>query len=467
MSEPTTPSTAASRRRLRRDTDGGVIGGVAAGLARHLDVDVAYVRIAFVLTAVLSGGGPGILAYLIAWIAIPSGTASEAGAADAGASARTARAGDDLAARLRRVTEGRTGAFWFGVVLVALGGFALLDTLLAPLRSVLWWGSLGDLLLPLALITIGVLVWRSSQQRGPAAPVGAPVVPPTSTPNAPPTVQEGTGPGGAHGGRPEDPTEPLSGTRGERFEDRAERFAARAEAGLERFAEEVEQEIATWTAERERAGTRIGRLTFGLAMMTLGVLWLLGNLGVLAVGPRQVLAGTLMVVGLGLLVSSVVGRGRGLIAAGLVITPLVVILALTPRIPLIVDGDGPVVVDTSDPTVVRPQSVAATGGTLEFGVGAVVVDLRDLDVDELIDAGVTTLDVALGVGDLRILLPTDVTTDVVAELGIGRIDLIGRTSGGFGVSAEAIVAPSGPGAAGDAVLVLRVEQGIGRITVVR
>jgi hypothetical protein len=180
-----------------------------------------------------------------------------------------------------------------------------------------------------------------------------------------------------------------------------------------------------------------------------------------------VLAGTLMVVGLGLLVSSVVGRGRGLIAAGLVITPLVVILALTPRIPLIVDGDGPVVVDTSDPTVVRPQSIAATGGTLEFGVGAVVVDLRDLDVDELIDAGVTTLDVALGVGDLRILLPTDVTTDVVAELGIGQIDLIGRTSGGFGVSAEAIVAPSGPGAAGDAVLVLRVEQGIGRITVVR
>jgi phage shock protein PspC (stress-responsive transcriptional regulator) len=457
------PGSSGARRRLRRDTDGGVIGGVAAGLARHLDVDVAYVRIAFVLAAVLSGGGPGILAYLIAWIAIPSGDAGAAGAASSTATARTGLTGDALPERLRRATEGRTGAFWFGVALVVLGGFALLDTLLSPLRSMLWWGSLSELLLPLALITVGVLVWRSSQSRGPTT--GTPPLGETQVARATDSSEQRATSAGDE--RVVDDTEARSTDEVERFEERVERFAARAESGLERFADEVEREIGTWSAERQQAGTRIGRLTFGLAMVTLGVLWLLGSLGVLEIGARQILAVTLLVVGLGLLVSSFFGRGRGLIAAGLVLAPLVVLLALTPRLPLVFDEDGPVVVESGDPAVVRPSSVAALGGTLEFGVGAVVVDLRDLDVDELVAAGVTALDVRLGVGDLRILLPADVTTEVRAELGIGQIELVGRTSGGFGVSAEATVVPAGADAAGDARLLLLVEQGIGRITVVR
>lgn len=455
MTEPTAPEVPPARRRLRRDTDSGVIGGVAAGLARHFDVDVAYVRIAFVLAAVLSGGGPAIVAYLIAWIAIPSSDAAGAGAGNAGTGSRVRSSGDGLPERLRRMTEGRTGAFWFGVALVTLGALALLDTLLAPLRTVLWWGSIGELLLPLALITVGVLVWRSSQPRG-STMVSSPLV------GEPTARTEDRGED-----RGEDLTAPLVAEGTEPFEDRLERFAARAESGLERVADQVEREIETWSAERQRAGTRIGRLTFGLAMMTLGVLWLLGSLGVLDVGPRQVLAATLLVVGLGLLASSIAGRGRGLIATGLLIAPLVMLLTLSPRIPLIFANDGPIIVENREPAVIRPQSVAAISGTLEFGVGTVVIDLRDLDVDELVAAGVTSLDVALGVGDLRILLPADVTTEVRAELGIGRIDLIGRTNGGFGVSAEATVAPAGLSDAGDALLELHVEQGIGRITVAR
>lgn len=57
------------RDRLYRSRENRKIAGVAGGLAEYFDVDVVIVRILFVL-AVLAGGS-GVLAYIIAWIAIP------------------------------------------------------------------------------------------------------------------------------------------------------------------------------------------------------------------------------------------------------------------------------------------------------------------------------------------------------------------------------------------------------------
>ena len=52
--------------RLRRDTEHRMLGGVAAGLARYLDVDVVFVRVAFAVLTVFGGTGsahlPGRLA---------------------------------------------------------------------------------------------------------------------------------------------------------------------------------------------------------------------------------------------------------------------------------------------------------------------------------------------------------------------------------------------------------------------
>ncbi len=56
--------------RLERPADDRVIGGVASGIARRLDIPVAVVRAAFVVTALL--GGPGILAYVAGLLLIPS-----------------------------------------------------------------------------------------------------------------------------------------------------------------------------------------------------------------------------------------------------------------------------------------------------------------------------------------------------------------------------------------------------------
>ena len=54
---------------LRRPVEGGVVAGVAAGLARYLGVDVMIIRFAFVVLAI--AGGAGIPLYLAGMLLIP------------------------------------------------------------------------------------------------------------------------------------------------------------------------------------------------------------------------------------------------------------------------------------------------------------------------------------------------------------------------------------------------------------
>ena len=56
-------------KRLRRSVDDRKLGGVAAGLATFFALDVAHVRIAFVVLSIL--GGAGLPLYLAAWALIP------------------------------------------------------------------------------------------------------------------------------------------------------------------------------------------------------------------------------------------------------------------------------------------------------------------------------------------------------------------------------------------------------------
>ena len=52
-----------------------MLGGVAAGVARYVDIDVVFIRVAF---AVLSFfGGSGVLIYLAAWLLIPADDESQ------------------------------------------------------------------------------------------------------------------------------------------------------------------------------------------------------------------------------------------------------------------------------------------------------------------------------------------------------------------------------------------------------
>lgn len=57
------------RRRLGLDAKDGLIGGVCAGLARTLEIDVSWVRVGAVVTAIFFTKF-AVAAYLIAWLVL-------------------------------------------------------------------------------------------------------------------------------------------------------------------------------------------------------------------------------------------------------------------------------------------------------------------------------------------------------------------------------------------------------------
>lgn len=141
---------------LTRDTRHGWVAGVLAGIGDRIGVDPLLLRIAFVVAAIATGGLL-LLAYLIAWAALP---AAEGGSAPV--------------ARFGRMTRGRGG--WR----VAVGaGLLTLSALLAFRQLGLWWSD--ALAWPLALAAFGVaLLWGRSPRRAapsaerPAARISAP-----------------------------------------------------------------------------------------------------------------------------------------------------------------------------------------------------------------------------------------------------------------------------------------------------
>ena len=56
-------------RRLFRDPDDHLIGGVCAGMANYFDINPVWIRLAFALTFFFAGSG--LILYIILWIVIP------------------------------------------------------------------------------------------------------------------------------------------------------------------------------------------------------------------------------------------------------------------------------------------------------------------------------------------------------------------------------------------------------------
>lgn len=61
-----------SYRRMYRDPDSRIIGGVCSGLGAYWNIDPTLVRIVFIILAIF--GFAGVLIYLILWIVLPEAT---------------------------------------------------------------------------------------------------------------------------------------------------------------------------------------------------------------------------------------------------------------------------------------------------------------------------------------------------------------------------------------------------------
>lgn len=58
-----------ARKRLFRDIDNRMIGGVCSGLGAYFNIDTVWFRVAFVVALLI--GGSSILVYLVLWIVTP------------------------------------------------------------------------------------------------------------------------------------------------------------------------------------------------------------------------------------------------------------------------------------------------------------------------------------------------------------------------------------------------------------
>jgi phage shock protein C len=68
--------TAAASRPLLLDKHNKKIAGVCAGFARYFEVDISLMRVIWLAVALTFG--VGVVAYLAAWIIVPSDRANEA-----------------------------------------------------------------------------------------------------------------------------------------------------------------------------------------------------------------------------------------------------------------------------------------------------------------------------------------------------------------------------------------------------
>lgn len=159
-------------KRLYRSRTERFIAGVCGGLANYFNIDPVLMRVIFVVLAFASG--VGIIAYIVLWIITPvEGTAAtkpdqiikenikDAGDTAAGIGERIREAvrpeqkaepGTGAASPKQEANPADRGRYVAGLILLAIGGIALLANL-----NLFWWFAWARLW-PIVLIIIGLVL---------------------------------------------------------------------------------------------------------------------------------------------------------------------------------------------------------------------------------------------------------------------------------------------------------------------
>jgi phage shock protein PspC (stress-responsive transcriptional regulator) len=133
--------------RLYRSVHDKMIGGVCGGLANYFDVDIALIRIAFVLLLVFGGGG--FLAYVILWIVIPSEPLGFTRAGSTGKGFETKDKNSNIKTSVDNRKKNNTSLI-AGIVLIFIGLIILFDRLFPFYDIIDFW--------PLVLIVLGAMM---------------------------------------------------------------------------------------------------------------------------------------------------------------------------------------------------------------------------------------------------------------------------------------------------------------------
>jgi phage shock protein PspC (stress-responsive transcriptional regulator) len=402
------PTPAARLRRSRSDRK---VAGVCGGLARHLGIDPLILRILVVVLTIF--GGSGLLLYAAGWLLIPD---------------------DGMEASELQLQVQRHGT----AALVVVGAVVTIALLgIGGAWDSGWNGQSG--IWP--LIVIGGIALVVYYSRHPQAPPGQAFPAPAATPGTP-----GTPGTPATAGPVEQPTEPYA------TQPSTTQPYTTAPVATPYVPVPPATSYAEPVRPREpRQRSVLGLLTVSVGAIAAGVMVLLDRSGAVHIHPVPFVAVLLGIVGLGLLVGAFVGRARGLIALG-------VLLSLTLAIAAAVPG---VSSRSTGPVTWRPTTLAAIPAAgFEWGAG----DAR-LDLTALPTSGTVHVSADLGAGTLTVTVPANDTLQLTTHVGVGSTSLPDGTGGaGFGTERDLTFAPDGPSAG---TLVLDLTVGAGTLEVRR
>lgn len=360
---PTSPPPESGSKELTRAVDDRILGGVAVGIARRLELPTWLVRVLFIIFSF--GGGLGLAVYAAFWVFI-----------------RSEDEPDTIAERfLSRTTS--TGS-WVGIALIFVAILVLLDNV--PLLS-------GGVIWAVGLLAIGLLLYSGELPRlfkNADSKEGVQQMTTRTDTGISAATEEHVGGGAGATTPPPPPPTPIP------------------------------TPPIIPPARPPKPKSILGRVTFGVIAIALGVLALLDNTTA-AIDPsaRHYIALAMTVLGLGLIIGAFIGRARWLILVGVLGLPF---LFGSPALEYDFE-------DWSSATVYQtPTEFADLQPAYDHTIGQFVVDLRDLPWNgEGVD-----LDVSMSIGELRILLPDDVSVTGSADVGIGHVEFGSDQSSGLG-----------------------------------
>ncbi len=388
---------------LQRSRSDRKVAGVAGGLAAYFGIDPIILRILIVVLTLF--GGSGLLIYGAGWLLLP----------DEG------QQRSEIQKLLDRDDQRKSPKV---VLLAAIIIIALLVGLGSLFNGVGGFG--GPDAWPLIVVGgIATAVWYARRQ--PPAPQAGP---PPAGGVALPVNLDKTAPSAAttpYTTAPYVPTGPYD--------------PPVAQAPVPR-------------AKRQRSV--LGALTLSIAAIAAGVMLPFNLAGVWHLHAAAFLAILLGIIGVGLVVGAFVGRSRGLIAWGILLTLVTAIASAVPAI----DAKG-----TGDVSW-RPMTVTAMPfDGYRWAAGNATLDLTGLPAS----AAVVELRVQLGAGNLVVIVPAGSRVVIDAHVGLGSIKLPGRESAdGVGRRVSTTIDPvPGRGIAGTVptTLDLRLDLGAGTMEV--
>jgi phage shock protein PspC (stress-responsive transcriptional regulator)/predicted membrane protein len=422
---PPRPPGTGSGRRLVREPEDRMVGGVCSGVADALGLDVTLVRVATVVLTLITPWT--IVAYLVALFLVPERAAGEP--------------------RTRSEYDGPLAHAHPAVVVAAVVvAFALIGDA--------WWLHP----VPAALALVGLGVWLVTRDRatglqhftawgGHDTTISGDVV--DSPPSDVTAEYEGTGPSG-------EPSPP-----GSSWSPGASPGDALTEP-LYDLTEPVDEwySVPTTTSSAPPApappppSPAFAPIVTAVLLVGGGFLWLLDSLGAVDVGWRGAMAVGLVLVGVTLVVATWWGRASGLVGVAVLLALLLVTDEAVP-VPLNAGiGDRTVLATTSEEAEDHQQLL----------IGDLTVDLTGIPAQ----SGTTQdVEVSVGIGQLQVIVPRDATVTAEATLRAGDLDWPGPPASSHESGLDVDRSFSLPGEPGAPRLHLDLAMGLGDVEVVR